>query len=284
MSPLFLVLISSLLVTAYKGKNEYDPLIHSRKPAEFSLIELTQHLADDLFHLELRNLSSLDLMLPDGGFYNITGARVLNKKNVVNVNAYRHMLGKRQVGQIQSPFIAQSPLFVRARAPQAVQSSEAARQIDQIASIALRVSNQILTKDELNKRFDFDPLNLLANVKAPREFCPFKTSLNCNPNDKFSRIDGSCNNLQQPWLGRAETPYKRYFQPSYDDQINMPRTRSASGRQLPNPRVVSRTMSNDNFQFDNTATHLVAAFGQFISHDVTSSAVASGISLTPQII
>jgi hypothetical protein len=100
--------------------------------------------------------------------------------------------------------------------------------------------------------------------------------LTCNPNDKFSSLDGSCNNLNKPWLGKAETPFKRYLPPAYDDKVNSPRTKSVTGHPLPNPRVISLALSFDNSEQDSKYTHLVAIFGQFLAHDITLAATSSG--------
>lgn len=92
-----------------------------------------------------------------------------------------------------------------------VQSSPEARLIDASTTIGLKVSEK-LTKDLIGeRRFDFDPNGVLANFQAPNELCPFKSNLACNASDRFPPADGSCNNLNSPWLGKSETPYKRFI-------------------------------------------------------------------------
>ena len=39
----------------------------------------------------------------------------------------------------------------------------------------------------------------------------------CQPNAKFRTIDGSCNNLKSPVMGRSNTQLGRYLAPKYDD-------------------------------------------------------------------
>ena len=39
----------------------------------------------------------------------------------------------------------------------------------------------------------------------------------CRPNSKFRSIDGSCNNLKSPLMGRSNTQLGRYLAPKYDD-------------------------------------------------------------------
>lgn len=73
--------------------------------------------------------------------------------------------------------------------------------------------------------------------------CPTETNtLKCNFNNKYSLIDGSCNNLQNPWVGKSNTPYKRYASNAYNDGVQVPRKRSANGQSLPNP--VTKQLKN----------------------------------------
>ncbi len=39
----------------------------------------------------------------------------------------------------------------------------------------------------------------------------------CDPEEKFRRIDGSCNNLKIPKLGMAFTPLRRVLRNAYED-------------------------------------------------------------------
>lgn len=91
----------------------------------------------------------------------------------------------------------------------------------------------------------------------------------CDPDAKYSSIDGSCNNLENPTLGRAETSFKRYLPAEYEDNISAPRTRSINGKPLPNPRTISRALMNDNEAFENNYSDLLVYFGQFLAHDLT---------------
>lgn len=56
----------------------------------------------------------------------------------------------------------------------------------------------------------------------------------------------------------------------------MPRNRAVSGNLLPNPRVISRALFNDNSAVDSSHTHLIATFGQYLAHDITSASLATG--------
>lgn len=168
-----------------------------------------------------------------------------------------------------------SPLKISAQVQLALQSSEEAREIDAMSSVGIKVSSRI-ARQLSERNFDFNPADVLASIQAPNELCPFKRNIACNPNDKFSSFDGSCNNLQSPWLGKANTPYKRYHEPAYDDRINTPRSKSVLGGELPNPRSISRVLFTDNHEFHEIVTHVIATFGQFLTHDITSAAVSAG--------
>lgn len=244
------------------------------KPIPNEILNRTVNLANDLFDKEIESVLHdgsqnrfFDLILdfmPTTRYWRKTTPKV----NTVKANGMRRLFTRQA-----NTLISQSPLNIRSQVQLASQSSSDARNIDAASTIALRVSQTLLTKEALaGKQFDF---NSLANIQAPNELCPFKANLFCSPNTRFSQVDGSCNNLQQPWMGKAETPYKRYLQPAYGDNLSSPRSRSVTGSELPNPRIVSRALSNENFLTDDTFTHMTAIFGQFLAHDITSAAVSS---------
>lgn len=43
----------------------------------------------------------------------------------------------------------------------------------------------------------------------------------CRPDAKYRTIDGSCNNLKSPLMGRSITQLGRYLAPNYDDGTNI---------------------------------------------------------------
>lgn len=112
---------------------------------------------------------------------------------------------------------------------------------------------------------------------AITDTCPFQANkFFCNPNTRYAKLDGSCNNLEKPWLGKAFIPFKRYMRPVYDDQNNSPRLRSRSGKFLPNPRTLSLLFAMDQSNYENFYTHLLPIFGQFMAHDLTNSPPSQG--------
>ena len=61
-------------------------------------------------------------------------------------------------------------------------------------------------------------LKEVSQLKAPARFCPFKTSVKCDPQFPYRQIDGSCNNLDNLWWGQAEMPFKRFIDADYSDR------------------------------------------------------------------
>ena len=76
----------------------------------------------------------------------------------------------------------------------------------------------------------------VISAQAYSQLCP-NVQISCDPFNRYSAFDGSCNNLRTPWFGKATSPYKRYLRAEYQDGTNSPRTLSVTGRPLPNPRV-----------------------------------------------
>lgn len=88
---------------------------------------------------------------------------------------------------------------------------------------------------------------------------------------RFRSIDGTCNNLEQPIVGAAFTPYIRLLPSLYGDGIS-----SITGGRLdrrPNPREVSMFLLSTGHSIPSPANSLLMQFGQFISHDFTRNAL-----------
>ena len=58
-------------------------------------------------------------------------------------------------------------------------------------------------------------LQVANTISLPPEKCKRFKMPNCDWNSKFQQIDGSCNNMNNPWMGKTETPYKRFLPPEY---------------------------------------------------------------------
>ena len=92
----------------------------------------------------------------------------------------------------------------------------------------------------------------------------------CSAEDRFRRIDGVCNNLEnnKHW-GAAGIPMRRLAPPAYADGVSEPRLLPlADGpRQVSNgahnPGTGPEVLSSKDF------THMAMQFGQFLDHDIT---------------
>ncbi len=114
--------------------------------------------------------------------------------------------------------ISQSPLIIDSSVSghRSSQSSANARIIDAQTEVSLSVSKRLM--EVANKTGVIEnPKEVLKQFQAPDGMCPFRTQIPCDPNDRFRSFDGTCNNLASPWFGKAEAPYKRYLETTYDD-------------------------------------------------------------------
>lgn len=106
--------------------------------------------------------------------------------------------------------------------------------------------------------------------------CPFVAPSSCDSTQKYRSFDGKCNNLQQSLLGSAETPHKRLLPPEYDDGYGTPKIRASSGNMLPNPRFLSNILNVDTANIQELIwSNLWIIFGQFITHDITGTALTN---------
>lgn len=114
-----------------------------------------------------------------------------------------------------------------------------------------------------------------VKLKASPQFCPFQQTIDCDEKSKYRQIDGSCNNLNNPLLGKSSTPFKRFLPSVYEDKLDEPRRTALSGNPLPNPRSISLILHDPN-DIPTTMTNLGVMLGQFIDHDFAQSAGVTG--------
>ncbi|XP_033126797.1 lactoperoxidase-like [Anneissia japonica] len=116
----------------------------------------------------------------------------------------------------------------------------------------------------------------LVSINTPllRQLCDevgFGTDIiDCSEFQKYRSINGSCNNLIHVHWGQAMTTMPRFLPPDYADDVNDPRE-APSNRKLPNPRLVSSTVVEEEDNFAKKFTTLVMHFGQFLDHDIGHS-------------
>ena len=99
--------------------------------------------------------------------------------------------------------------------------------------------------------------------------CTRPDRIPCAPS-KYRSIDGSCNNLLNPSWGQASTAQERILPPDYEDGRQSPRG-GLQNSSLPNPRFISTELHFDMDREFPGITNLVAAFGQFLDHDMVLS-------------
>ncbi|XP_076461478.1 salivary peroxidase/catechol oxidase-like [Babylonia areolata] len=120
-----------------------------------------------------------------------------------------------------------------------------------------------------------------GGVKAPPSpgppsvfMCQDTVRLTCDRRARFRTLDGTCNNVRSNQWGASFTPLRRLLPPGYDDGVSHPRTLSRDGRPLPSARLVSTRVHQPTPDGDlKDFTHLVMQWGQFVDHDITSTAI-----------
>ncbi|KAK4295988.1 hypothetical protein Pmani_031488 [Petrolisthes manimaculis] len=108
---------------------------------------------------------------------------------------------------------------------------------------------------------------IIANTCPPEPQCPVT---------KYRTIDGTCNNLGRKSWGSSGTAFQRILAPDYDEGVNTPRFRAASGARLPSPRTVSSQVILDRDNIYDNFTLLIMQWGQFLDHDITHTPITKG--------
>lgn len=136
------------------------------------------------------------------------------------------------------------------------------------AEVNLKAYDQLL-----NYKGQEDLSFYIENVKIPQKFCP-RIDIKCDPYYPYRTLDGSCNNLEYSWWGKAEIPYRRFLPPDYDDRVGAPRKHGKDGYPLMNERAISIKLV-PSFETESEWTIFFLFMGQFIGHDLTEFAVVT---------
>uniref|UniRef100_A0A0L8G8B0 Uncharacterized protein n=1 Tax=Octopus bimaculoides TaxID=37653 RepID=A0A0L8G8B0_OCTBM len=115
------------------------------------------------------------------------------------------------------------------------------------------------------------------SIERHKQLCPFQ-KVNCIYIYRYRTIDGSCNNLKYPLLGKANTPFIRYIPNSYHDRKGSPRSHDVTGQPLPSARAISTTVFDPNNETvrETDINLFTVFFGQFMSHDFTQFVMGKG--------
>ncbi|KAG8035072.1 hypothetical protein G9C98_001562 [Cotesia typhae] len=124
----------------------------------------------------------------------------------------------------------------------------------------------------LNYNFNQDANNLVKinndNNNHERPWtCDSSPPITCTQKLPYRTIDGSCNNLENPGWGMANTRYARLLPPIYSDGIWQPAV-AKSGRALPRSRLLSYTLFPELRVKDPKWTLALMQWGQIITHDM----------------
>jgi len=143
-----------------------------------------------------------------------------------------------------------------------------------------RISNiHIKAYEILIKRHQIPKSQAIAQLSARLpDFCRKEEMLPiaCDRNARYRSIDGTCNNLQNPYWGASFTVFDRLAPALYEDGWNEPRGagKNMPGARLPNARVVSLSVHPDYVHPDSQMTNMVPQFGQFLVSNNSLSVIS----------
>ena len=155
---------------------------------------------------------------------------------------------------------------VQRKSHASVQSAEA--RAEELATELFHRPGSMLKKEEISRmRIESE----CTGREEPKCFTPTF--------QRFRTIDGTCNNLENPFLGAADTPLVRLIPSQYENGISSLRggLQNRKGEFFeagpftqPNPsaRLVSQTVIR-NVSEDGEFTHIFMQWGQFLDHDMS---------------
>ncbi|XP_037881152.1 peroxidasin isoform X2 [Glossina fuscipes] len=161
-----------------------------------------------------------------------------------------------------------------------------ARQLARAAEIYERtlvnIRKHVLKGDNLSiesDRYEFrdllsrEHLHLVAELSGCMEHREMPNCTDMCFHSKYRSIDGTCNNLKNPAWGASLTAFRRLEKPIYENGFSMPvgwmKGKLYSGFPKPSSRLVSTSLiSTKETTPDQSITHMVMQWGQFLDHDL----------------
>ena len=154
----------------------------------------------------------------------------------------------------------------RANAASLEKNSEALAEA--LATELLHTPGSLITKEEIARMYQES--ECVETIHDPD--CSDESVM------KYRTADGTCNNLENPTYGAADTEFRRLILPQYEDGISSPRGwMQSTGSPLfagpfsppnPSPRVVSVGIVQDRPEVEERYTHILMQWGQFMDHDL----------------
>lgn len=144
---------------------------------------------------------------------------------------------------------------------EAAQLARVARLFEETSRELLRSFSSENWSDDAVERLEAVDLS----TTALSGYCPL-TNVTCDPSKRYRDADGTCNNLQNPAWGSANSCMNRLLPPAYQDGVSSPRV-AVDGSPLPNARKISYMVHPNVRNSATNITHMVMQLGQFIDHD-----------------
>lgn len=216
------------------------------------------------------------------------------KTNIVRRHLFSNLNDQEQFRQIVDEGLNTSDYIINVLEPQLYYAGQIIKRGEASAGVAAFNYQQAATKDLARygyatlKAFSLyqDKLSgrqnglvdevSVSDTKFYRD-CPLRAdSVKCPPySSHFRTADGTCNNEIHPEWGASFWPFARFLPPNYSDGVDKVR-RSISGNSLPSARKVSSLVHRPLDIVGTKYTTMLMQWGQFLDHDLTSSAQSRG--------
>ncbi|XP_057373484.1 chorion peroxidase-like [Daphnia carinata] len=132
-------------------------------------------------------------------------------------------------------------------------------------------SIELTARQYLSSKFDVPANEIRFDDITERKLQPLSK---CDPSYPYRSFDGTCNNLENPRYGEANTIFQRLMGPAtYSDGVSTIRV-SESEAALASPRLVTTSVTVNKSVSESQATLLTMQWGQFLDHDLTFTAIA----------
>lgn len=159
------------------------------------------------------------------------------------------------------------------RHQRAVSTSKAARLASKMGYVENKATKAIARKFNINKRHSRWSIGKGPALNVPR---PNETQV-CDFNVRYRTNNGTCNNKKHPFShGVALIPFRRQLTPDYGDGVSSPRE-TVNGKELPSARQISTELHRPSYHNDPNFSVMLAVWGQFLDHDITSTALNQGV-------